>query len=200
MSFLKNIDHGKYDPDKIRYVNFNCVNPNVKKKEYVEDKSLSITNDRLSFIDMHYGKNKMIYLTTPIMTCPFGVSKKYGFTINLQFTNIENDPHMKSFYDFIKMIEYTQMKHIGLSDDNKDIYLSQIRRDKDQKYDPNLVVKLPFSQNRFSVEYKNKEGDRLDILNIPRFSKLQCDIYIDKIWKYNDQYVCKWKAKKIRIM
>ena len=29
---------------------------------------------------------------------------------------------------------------------------------------------------------------------------MQCDIYIDKIWKYNDVYYCKWKARKIYLV
>ena len=29
--------------------------------------------------------------------------------------------------------------------------------------------------------------------------KLKCDIYIDKIWKFNGKYVCKWKVKNILI-
>ena len=29
---------------------------------------------------------------------------------------------------------------------------------------------------------------------------MQCDIYIDKIWKFNDVYYCKWKARKIYLV
>ena len=68
--------------------------------------------------------------------------------MNLQFTNYENDDKMKEFYLFIKSLEELQKNHIGIEDDNDDLYISQIKRDKNNKYDPNLVVKLPFRQNR----------------------------------------------------
>ena len=40
----------------------------------------------------------------------------------------------------------------------------------------------------------------LNISNINKFSKVKCDIFIDKIWKYNDKYVCKWKVNKNYIL
>lgn len=197
MSKLKDISHKAYNIENIRYVNFICKNPNVKKKEFIEDKNKAIHNDKISHVGLYYGKNNMIYLTTPVMTCPFGVNQSNGFIMNLQFTNYENDDKMKEFYLFIKSLEELQKNHIGIDDDNDDLYISQIKRDKNNKYDPNLVVKLPFRQNRFELEAYNKEGEHINILNIPKFCKVQCDIYIDKIWKFNDQYVCKWKLYKL---
>ena len=32
-----------------------------------------------------------------------------------------------------------------------------------------------------------------------KFSKIFYDIYIDKIWKFNEKYICKWKVKKIQL-
>ena len=26
---------------------------------------------------------------------------------------------------------------------------------------------------------------------------MTCDIYIDKIWKFNDRFYCKWKVRNI---
>ena len=199
MSLLKNISHKAYDIEKIRYVNFVCKNPNVKKKEFMEDKSQAVNNDKLSYISMYYGKNNMVYVTTPVMVCPFGVNQSNGFIMNLQFTNYENDDKMKEFYLFIKALEELQKNHIGIDDTNDDLYISQIKRDKHRKYDPNLVVKLPFKRNKFELESYNKEGEHMNVLNVPRFCKVQCDIYIDKIWKFNDQYVCKWKLHKLTI-
>ena len=39
----------------------------------------------------------------------------------------------------------------------------------------------------------------ITIKNLTKFINVKCDIYIDKIWKYNDQYICKWKASKIYV-
>ena len=106
---------------------------------------------------------------------------------------------MQSFYEFIQKVEFQQMRYLGLSEEETDLYLSQIRYDKKGKYDPTLIVKIPFNnQNRYDVEMKNKDSD-CSISKIYNFSKLQCDIYIDKIWKFNGRYVYKWKASKVYI-
>ena len=51
----------------------------------------------------------------------------------------------------------------------------------------------------FNIDIRNKDRE-CSIQNIYNFSKMKCDIYIDKIWKYNEKYVCKWKVKKILIV
>ena len=48
------------------------------------------------------------------------------------------------------------------------------------------------------VDIKNKDS-ACSISNIYNFTKVRCDIFIDKVWKYNDKYVCKWKVSKILI-
>ena len=150
ISNLKHIDHGKYIIDKIQYINFNLKNPNVKEKEYIQDDSVAVENERLSYIQLLYNNNPMIYITTPKMFCPFGFNKNAN-TMNLQFTNLETDAHMKSFFEFIQNIEFQQMAHIGLTEENADLYKTQIQYDKKGVYDPSLYVKLPFNYNKYEV-------------------------------------------------
>ena len=127
LSNLKHIDHGRYSIDAIRYVNYNLKNPNVKKKEYELDNSEAADNDKLAYIQILYNNNPVIYVTTPKMFCPFGLNKK-GYIMNLQFTNYKTDPHMNSFFEFVKNIEFQQMAHIGLDEDNSDLleYLNEL--------------------------------------------------------------------------
>ena len=132
------------------------------------------------------------------MISPFGFNKDNG-TIYLQFTNVKDDSEMNSFYNFIQEIEMKQMEYIGLNEKDVDLYLSQIRYDKEDRYDPNLIVKIPFSNNKYDIDIINKHGIA-SITNIYKFSKMQCDIYIDKIWKFNERYVCKWKVSKIALL
>ena len=132
------------------------------------------------------------------MIAPFGFNKNSN-QIYIQFTNIRTDSEVNSFYNFIQELEMKQMKYIGLEEDDADLYLSQIRHDKNGKYDPNLIIKVPFSKNKYDVDIKNKDGEECSISTIFNFSKMQCDIYIDKIWKFNEKYVCKWKVKKIQL-
>ena len=195
ISNLKHIDHGKYIVDQIQYINYNLKNPNVQEKEYIQDDSMAIENERLSYIQLMYNRNPMIYVTTPKMFCPFGLNRNINI-MNLQFTNLETDPHMKSFYEFIQNIEFQQMAHIGLTEENANLYKSQIQYDKNGVYDPTLVTKLPFNYNKYEVDIYNDKFPTT-ILGIQKYMTMTCDIYIDKIWKFNDQYICKWKVRNI---
>tara|TARA_B100001123_G_C15329318_1_gene1030696 strand:+ start:1459 stop:2052 length:594 start_codon:yes stop_codon:yes gene_type:complete len=197
MDKLKNIDHGVYPIEDINYISYICTD--VKKKTYKIDKTIPKHNDRLSHINIFYKYNTIIELTTPEMIIPFGIDKGNGFQMKLQFTNYKSDPNMKSFYDFISNLEFQQMQYIGLDEDDIDLYNSQIYQDKKNKYDPLLTVKIPFIKNKFNVDIYHDEYT-LNVLNINKFSKVKCDIYIDKIWKYNEKYICKWKVKKIYVL
>ena len=132
------------------------------------------------------------------MVCPFGVNQQgSSFILNLQFTNYKENKEVHQIYDFINQLENKQIEHIGLDESNIDLYLSQIKRDKNKKYDPNLVIKIPFRYNKMDINCYNKEGDNINILNLSKFSKVKCDIYIDKIWLFNEKYICKWKLKTL---
>jgi len=110
------------------------------------------------------------------------------------------DPLMKSFYDCIQTIEYRQMELLGLGEGDEDSFISQIKHDKKGIYDPNLHMKLPFTYNKFNTEVFNDDGPVSNIMYIPRFAKMECDIYLDKIWRFNDKFISKWKVKKIHLV
>ena len=80
----------------------------------------------------------------------------------------------------------------------RDALKQAIRYDKKGRYDPNLLTKIPFRGTKYLVDIKNKDS-ACSISNIYNFTKVRCDIFIDKVWKYNDKYVCKWKVGKILI-
>ena len=126
----------------------------------------------------------------------------FGFNINnreicLQFTNYKNDKTMNNFFNFIQNIEYINMMNIGLDEGDSNLYINQIRNDRDNKYDPYLCVKIPFRYNKYEIESKNKDGNDFSIMNLYKFCRVECDIYIDKIWKFNDKYICKWKLQRL---
>jgi hypothetical protein len=199
MSRLKNIHHDKYKVDDIQYANFiweDCT----EKKDVIQDKSRKFAVDlkNIAYTSLYYNGTPMVYVTTPVMTCLWGMSKQKQ--IALQFTDVENDSSMKSFYNFIKNIEIHNMRNLGITEKDMDKYGTQIRVDNSGKYDPNLSVKIPFVENRYEVEVFNDEYENINIYNINNFIKMQCDIYIDKIWKYNDVFYCKWKARKLYLV
>jgi hypothetical protein len=200
--FLRNNHHNIYSNKKLSFKNFLCTDCTQKKKEYqhvseLGDDPKNISN--LGYIEVFSGKYP-IYVTTPTMVCPFGFNRENN-QLTLQFTNLKTDSEMKSFFEFIQELELQQMKYLGLDEDEVELYLSQIRYDKKGKYDPNLLIKVPWvhSSNKYDIDIRTKDTC-CSITNIYKFSKLKCDIYIDKIWKFNEKYVCKWKVKNILIV
>ena len=202
MSFLKNINHEKYDINNIKFKTFTCKDCTQKKKEYelCSDDSCPKSLKNFGYIALHYQQNPLVYVTTPPMVCLFGLDKQSN-NMSLQFKNYKIDNTMKSFFEFIKNIEFLQMQYLDLdADDSDDLFISQIKWDKENKYDPNLSVKVPFKYNHYECDNKNENYTSMNITNINNFTKMQCDIYIDNIWKWNDKFICKWKCKKIYIL
>lgn len=197
----KNIHHDKLNIKDITCQHMSCLNVNAKKKEYEPCVSDPKSDLKFSYSQLYYKKKPLFLVTTPPMICPFGVNNHgSNFKICLQFTNYMSDPTMKHFYDFIQNCEYKQMELLGLDESDQDLFISQIKHDKNDRYDPNLEVKIPFNYNRFQCDIYSDSFSEINIMNISKFSKLQCDIYLDKIWKYNDTYISKWKVKMIHLL
>jgi len=200
MSKIKNVSHDLYKIEDIKYSKYLIKDCTAKKKEFIPDKSdeYAIHIKNIGYIGLYYRGNPIIYVTTPVMVCLFGMKNQI---MSLQFTNYTTDDEMGSFFNFIKNIELNNMINLGITDE-KDTgkYTSQIRYDKDGKYDPNLSVKVPFVKNCYDVDIYSDEYDTCNIRNLNNFTKMKCDIYIDKMWKYNEQFICKWKAKVIYLV
>jgi len=195
----------KIDINKIKYLNYQCDDMSVtnsNKKKYSINDEGDKDDDNFGFIQIEYLKNPFMYVTTPKMKCLFGIQKKsnYNFQMNLQFTNLEEDKYMKSFHKFIESIEFMTMKYLNLTEKDSDRFISQIQYDKNNKYEPNLLVKLPFTYNKFNTEIYSDHSPAVNILNINKFQDMECDIHIDKIWKMNNKFYMKWKVKIIHLM
>ena len=197
--FLSNKNHNLYLKKKLNYKIYTFKDCTQKKKEYELCHDMDCIPNKVSnlgYIELLIGRSP-IMITTPTMVCPFGFNKTNN-NITLQFTNYKTDNEMNSFYRFIRDLELEQMQILGLDESESELYLSQIRFDKDMKYDPNLLLKIPFRNNKYDIEIRNKDTS-CSITNIFKWSKLKCDIYIDKLWKFNGKYVCKWKVNKIML-
>ena len=107
------------------------------------------------------------------MTCLWGMDRKTR-QISLQFTDLESNPTMKSFFTFIKNIEIHNMRNLGITENDIDKYGSQIKLDKSGKYEPNLLVKVPFVENRYNVDVFNDERENINIYNINNL--LKCNV------------------------
>jgi hypothetical protein len=195
-----NFTNDKLNIQDLGCQHMSCKNVNAKKKEYEKCTSSPKTDLKFGYSQLFYHRKPQFIVTTPVMVCPFGISNQgSNFNMCLQFTNYMSDPEMKRFYEFIQTCEYKQMELLGLEEDEVELFTSQIKHDKQNKYDPNLQVKVPFSYNKFQCDIYSDDYGGINIMNISKFCKLQCDIYLDKIWKYNDNYISKWKVKMIHL-
>ena len=194
---LKEIGCEKISLDSIEYEYYEKKNEKDFIKKTVGNQPY--LNPNFGYLQLSLMNNSKITITTPEMLCLFGLqqgSSNY-FSMSLQFTNYLEDPVMKQFYDFIEQSEFYHMSKLGINDKNIDQFQSQIKRDKKNKYDPNLSVKVPFSYNKFDVDIFSKDYSGVNMYYIQKFTKMRCDIFIDRIWKFNNTFVCKWKVSTV---
>lgn len=196
-----NISHDTLNIQDLVCQHMSCKNVNAKQKEFIKCLTDPRTDLKFCYSQLLYYKKPQFVVTTPVMICPFGINNNgTNFKMCLQFTNYKSDHEMNSFYNFIQNCEYKQMSLLGLSEEDSELFVSQIKHDSKDRYDPNLEVKIPFNYNRFQCDIYSDNYDGISIMNISKFCKLQCDIYLDKIWKYNDTYISKWKVKMIHML
>ena len=201
----KYITSEKLSPDNLRFKIFKCDDMSVTKmndKTYSECSELDKDNPCFGYMTTGYLRNPHLYVTTPIMKCLFGVRKNSdnNFQMNLQFTDLEENPYMKQFYDFIEGCEFCAMKYIGLTENDSDRFVSQIYHDKKGIYEPNLNVKLPFQYNQFLTDLYSEHSSGVNIFSINKFQRMECDLYVDRIWRMNDKFYMKWKCKVIHLV
>ena len=92
------------------------------------------------------------------------------------------------------------MKHLGLTEDEADRFISQIHYDKNEIYEPNLLVKLPFQYNQFLTDLYADFSSVVNIFTIKKFQRMECDLYVDRVWRMNDKFYMKWKCKIIHMI
>lgn len=205
---LQYIPHDKAKLEKLACVPYLCEDMSVKhsektyRKAVKDEKHLIKNNKKFGYIQIMLGRNPVVKVTTPVMKCLFGIKQAQGdnFNMSLQFKNLQQDEKMMSFFEYMQELEYRMMIQLGLTEDDSDRFISQIKYDKQRKYDPNLSVKLPFSCNKFETELYSNHSSIVSLFNINNFTDVQCDIYIDKIWKINDTFHCKWKCSCIHLV
>ena len=201
----KYITSDKLSPDNVRFKCYKCDDMSITKssdKTYKECNDLDKDHTCFGYLSVNYLKTPQIYVTTPVMKCLFGVQKNgnSNFQMNLQFTDLEENPYMKQFYEFVQNTEYHAMKYLGLGEDDSDRFVSQIYHDKKGMYEPNLNVKIPFQYNQFLTDLYSDYSSGVNIFSINKFQKMECDLYVDRIWRMNDKFYMKWKCKIIHIV
>ena len=200
---LKYLTHDKVDPAKISYSPYLCEDMSVKQseKKYKKCKKCIKNDPKFGYIQLNYLNNPQVVVTTPKMKCLFGIQGNNGnFNMSLQFTNLKEDKDMKAFYGFIQRVEFEIMKNIGLDVEDADRYISQIKYDKKEIYEPNLSVKVPFNYNKFQTDIYSNNYSAVNLFQIQNFTNIQCDLYLDKVWRINGKFYAKWKCSTIHLL
>ena len=201
----KYITSDKLSYNNLRFICYLCDDMSITKtsdKKYHKINSIEKDHPCFGYLEVCYLKNPMLYVTTPVMKCLWGVQKKGGnsFQMNLQFTDLEEDPYMKSFFDFVQNTEFMCMKKLGLTEEDADKFVSEIQYDKNEIYEPSLQVKLPFRYNQFLVDLYSDFSSSVNIFSINKFQKMECDLFVDRVWRMNDKFYMKWKCKIIHMV
>ena len=141
MTKLKYIACDKIKLEFLKTVPYLCNDMSVKQneKEYSQCEGCIKGHPQFGYLQLYLGKNPYLYVTTPPMKCLFGIQKSgSNFQMSLQFTKLKEDSTMESFYEFIKRVEFECMKQLGLTENEADNFISQIKYDKKGIYEPNL--------------------------------------------------------------
>ena len=141
--------------------------------------------------------NKKLQFWTPVMFCPFGIEKSYNnYVLKLSFVNkVDGEKVLQNdFLNFVKSIEEKNMEYLDV--DNT-VYNTQIF--KKDGYDPMLIIKIHFNNDRFQAEFKDRNEDAIVSGDVKKSQNLQVLIEIDNLWLFNDKYTCKFKAKIVKL-
>ena len=201
---MNTIDIKKIKKNDITYVkplNFPSLNRN-----------LSIFNKQVND-DSSVVKKKIIFIT-PKMMAPFGFKKFENksksitsYSISFSFASvpyISNDEAIKSFYQFVKMIDEINIDTIGT-------YRSKWKLPKSISYRSSLVefddyadcinINLPFDRDEgFLFNVYNEEGMKSSIDIINERCLVSACIELSDIW-FNEKlsmYGCNWNVLQIR--
>ena len=201
----KYITSDKLSHERVNFITYECDDMSITKsadKNFNPNKDCHKDHPCFGYIQVNYLSNPLIYVTSPKMKCLFGVQKSShnNFQMSLQFTDLAEDPKMKQFFEFVQNTEFMCMKHLGLTEEDGDRFVSQIKYDKKEIYEPNLQVKLPFAYNKFITDLYSDFSSVVNIFTIQKFQMMECDLFVDKVWRMNDKFYMKWKCRVIHMV
>ena len=145
-------------------------------------------------LDIVTNNGNMFY--TPIMYMPFEIEEyRNNYSLNLQFRNIDSNPDLEDFLDFIQRLENKLKSLLQIDDDE---FTSQLRFNK--KYDPILFTKFIYKFNKLECNVTDNNNVPLNIFELGKNHNVQVKLLLDKIWKFNGKYSYKLKIKELKII
>lgn len=158
-----------------------------------------------------YGPGKQrVYLQTPSLVCPFGVSTyeeprsgEKTFSIDVAFKNL-NDPKLKAPYD--AMHELDQMT-LSIAEANsvpwfgkqmskeviEGVYRPLIKQPKDPKFSPTMKIKVPVVKGVPTPEIYNEAKELVSLDSITKGCSIMCILELRPVWFVNKTFGLTWQ-------
>tara|TARA_B100000963_G_C22325980_1_gene536437 strand:- start:9 stop:509 length:501 start_codon:yes stop_codon:yes gene_type:complete len=156
--------------------------------------SIKLEDSVKTSLDIVTNNGNMFY--TPIMYMPFEIEEyRNNYSLNLQFRNIDSNPDLEDFLDFIQRLE-NKIKSLLKIDESE--FTSQLRFNK--KYDPILFTKFIFKFNKIDCNVIDDKDVPLNIFEIGKNHNVQVKLLLDKVWKFNGKYSYKLKIRELKIL
>ena len=156
--------------------------------------SIKLEDSVKTSLDIVTNNGNMFY--TPIMYMPFEIEEyRNNYSLNLQFRNIDSNPDLEDFLDFIQRLE-NKIKSLLKIDESE--FTSQLRFNK--KYDPILFTKFIFKFNKIDCNVIDDNDVPLNIFEIGKNHNVQVKLLLDKVWKFNGKYSYKLKIRELKIL
>ena len=144
-------------------------------------------------LDIVTNNGNMFY--SPIMYMPFEIEEyRNNYSLNLQFRNIDSNPALEDFLDFIQRLE-NKLKSLLKIDESE--FTSQLRFNK--KYDPILFTKFIYKYNKIDCNVIDSNDVPLNIFEIGKNHNVQVKLLLDKVWKFNGKYSYKLKIRELKL-
>lgn len=189
------------------------------KLEYGQPKNL---DNGGKIINIYYD-GAPLYIQTPVMNTPFGMTKWNidggdKCSIDLSLGNYQSDKKMKHFHSLMEIIDKKLIED-GLTNSTmwfkkkitseaivEALYTPLIKYPKDKntgeitdKYPPTFRVSIPFKDNTYKCKFfKDREEINIDMFETKR-SKMVIIMQCVGIWIAGGKFGCTWKAVQVKV-
>lgn len=190
------------------------------KLEYGQPKNL----DNGGKIINIYCDGAPMYIQTPVMSSPFGMTKWNidggdKCSIDLSFSNLLANKRMKHFHTLMEIIDKKLIED-GLTNSMnwfkkkitseaivEALYTPLIKYPKDKntgeitdKYPPTFRVSIPYKDNEYKCKFfKDREEINIDMYETKR-SKISVIMQCVGIWIAGGKFGCTWKALQVKVV
>ena len=193
---------------------------NVSEIEYTDVKAYG---DNANIVYLNY-KGSPIYIQTPSMKCPYGLSKyetdsgKMKYSLDLQLSN--DSPSIESLKNTLEEIDNkilddsvkNSLKWFKKKNQSRDVaqalYTPSIKSatengEPTDKYPPTIKLKIPYYNDEYKVECFNNQKEKLNSNDLPSYlpkgQMTNSIIRLGGIWFAGKKFGIKWDLVQLKL-